>query len=383
MEKIKVMLIGVNGSKLFELKNLLRHEDVAIMGYTKLEDAALEKVFSLNPNVVIMQCGSEYDSAIMLAEKVYVELPGCSVIFLCDGTDNTIVERAMQAGVRRVLQMPIDGDTLVENIKTEFSIEKMRLQKSKHVANVSMQSKVITVFGAKGGIGKTTTAVNVAVVLAQMGKKVAVIDADLQFGDVNVYFDIETKNTIAELSQGQDTSDIDAIRRFTVLHHSGVSILCAPNSPEYAEYVSPKNIETIINTMRPYYDYVIVDTPPLLNDISLTAIENSNLVLQITGIDISTVRNTKTSLTILGSLQQTDKIAIIVNKVTSSIITVKNIQKILEMPIKGQVPFDYKTALESQNKGIPVVLDAPRSPMAKELVKLAKDIVQTIDTANR
>lgn len=380
MEKIKVMLIGVNGSILFELKNLLRHEDVAIMGYTKLEDAALEKVYSLNPNVIIIQCGSECDSAIKLAEQVYMELPGCSVIFLCDNTDNNIVERAMLAGVRRVLQMPIDGDTLVENIKTEFSIERLRLQKSKHVTNVNMQSKVITVFGAKGGIGKTTIAVNLAVVLAQMGKKVAVIDADLQFGDVNVYFDIETKNTIAELSQGQDTSDIDTIRRFTVLHHSGVNILSAPNSPEYAEYVSPKNIETIINTMRPYYDYVIVDTPPLLNDISLTAIENANLVLQITGIDISTVRNTRTSLNILGSLQQTDKIEIVVNKVTNSIITVKNIQRILEMPVKGQLPFDYKTALESQNKGIPLVLDAPRSPIAKELVKLAKDIVQIMDT---
>ncbi|UWG98024.1 AAA family ATPase [Dehalobacter sp. DCM] len=383
MEKIKVMLIGVDGSKLFELKNLLRHEDVAIMGYTKLEDGALEKVYSLNPHVVLVQCGSEYDSSVKLAEQVYVELPGCSVILLCDNTDNSIVERAMLAGVRRVLPMPIDGDTLVENIKTEFSIEKLRLQKSKHTAAVNLQSKVITVFGAKGGIGKTTIAVNLAVSLAQMGSKVAVIDADLQFGDVNVYFDIETKNTIAELSQGQDTADIDAIRRFTVLHHSGVNVLCAPNSPEYAEYVSPKNIETIINTMRPYYDFVIVDTPPLLNDISLAAIENANLVLQITGIDISTVRNTKTSLNILGSLQQTDKIEVIVNKFTNSIITVKNIQKIIDMPIKGQIPFDYKTALESQNKGVPAVLDAPRSPMAKELVRLASVVAQSINPSNR
>ena len=381
MENIKIMLIGNNDNKIFELKNLLKKEDVAIVGISRIADNALEKVSSVNPNIILVQCGDDLDASIALAERVHMEILGCSVIFLCDSLELNIIERAMLAGVRRVLLLPADANELMENISVAFNIEKSRRQNTKQV-NAVMDSKVVSVFGAKGGIGKTTIAVNLASVLSQMGKRVALIDADLQFGDANVFFDIESKNTIAELSQAGEVSDIDAIKRISVLHQSGVSVLCAPRSPEFAEYVSPKNIETVINTMRPYYDYIIVDTAPLFNDTTVTAIENSNLVLLVSGIDISTLRNTKTSFNILESLQQLEKIELVVNKISESIITVKDVQRILERPVRNQIPFDLKTALTCHNKGVPIVLDAHRTPMARELKQLASNVISRIEKAN-
>jgi len=380
MEKIKVMIVGNNDSKIYELKSELTHEDIAFMGFSKQGAGAMEKVLSINPNVILIQCEEEYDDAVELAETVYIKMPGCCVIMLCDKLEGDIIEKAMLAGVRKVLQRPIDSKTLIENIKLAYSVERTRAL-NVNTSATNMQSRVITVFGTKGGIGKTTISVNLAVLLAQMGKKTAIIDTDLQFGDVNVFLDLDPKDTIAELAQDRNASDIDAIKRFMMLHYSGVSVLCAPKSPEYAEYVTAKHIETIINTMRPHYDYIIIDTTPMFNDATLVAIENANLVLLVSALDISTLRNTRMCLNILDSIQQKDKVELIVNRITDGIITIRDVKRVLDMQIKNRISLDYKTALTSQNKGIPIVIEAPRTQIAQELTQIAKNIVRQIDNS--
>ena len=379
MEKIKVMIIGNNENKIYEIKKLLGNGEIAFIGFSKYGDTALEKALSLKPNVILIQFENDHKDAVDLAEKIYTKIPGCCVIFLCDNVDVSTIEEAMNAGVRKVLKYPIESKDLLQDIESAFNVEKTRLKNSTS-SSTAMQSRVITVFGAKGGIGKTTITVNVGVVLAKMGKKVAIVDTDLQFGDVNVFFDIDSNDTIAELSQGKDASDIDAIKRLMALHSSGVNILCAPKSPEYAEYVLPKNIGTIINTMRPYYDYILIDTTPLFNDATMVAMENSNLVLMVTGADISTLRNTKTSMAILESLHQREKTEIVINRITNGIITIKDIERVLDIQVKNKISLDFKTALNCHNKGIPIVVEAPKTVISQELTKLAKNVVEMIDS---
>jgi len=379
LEKIKVMIIGNNDNRIYEIKSLLNNEKVAFIGFSNQDENVLEKSISLKPNVIILQCEDDYKAAISLAEKIYIKISGCAVILLCDNFDVRMIEKIMQVGIRKVLQFPIDSEILTDNIELAYNMEKSRMENANMTAPNNLQSRIITVFGAKGGIGKTTITVNVAVSLAKMGKKVAIIDADLQFGDVNVYFDIDPKDTISELSQGNDAGDIDAIKRLMALHFSGVNIVCAPKSPEYAEYVSPRNIETMINTMRPFYDYILIDTAPVFSDITMAAIENSNLILLISVQDISTLRNTKIALNILESLQQKEKIELVINRLTKGLISLKDMQRVLNEPIKNTIAFDYKTAMTAHNKGIPIVLDSPKSVIVKDLRKLANYLVNTID----
>lgn len=380
MEKIKLMIVGSGDRRVYDVKNLIKSEDMAVVGVARLGDGALEKVASIRPDVVLMQCGDAEESAIALSGLIYTKLPGCCVLALCDSSDISVIDRAMLAGVRKVLTLPIEADILSENIRLAYDIEKTR-QKNSGGGSIVIRSKVITVFGAKGGIGKTTITANLAVLLSRTGKRVAVIDTDLQFGDINVFFDVDAKDTIAELSQGRDAADIDAVKRAAVLHHSGVSIICAPKSPEYAEYVTARSIETIISTMRPHYDYILVDTAPVFNDTTIAAIENSNTVVLVSGMDISTLRNTKTSLGILDSLRQSDKVELVINKSAGGIISIKDVQNILGLPVKNRISYDMKTALTSHNKGIPLVLDAPRSTIAGELSQLAKSLTKSLDGA--
>lgn len=378
MEKIKVMIVGNNDNKIYELKSLLGNDEIAFIGFAKQGDTALEKVMSLKPNVVLIQCNDDYNSALDLSENIYIKMPGTSIVLIGDVIELDTVKKAMLAGVRKVLEFPIDRAHLIENIQLAYNVEKTRVINT-NPSSQNMESKIVTVFGSKGGIGKTTIAVNLAVTLAKMGKKTAVIDTDLQFGDANVFFDIDSKDTISELSENSQLTDIDVVRRFMMLHYSGVSVLCAPKSPEYAEYVTAKHIETIINTIRPYFDYIIIDTTPLFNDATMVAIENANLVLLVSGMDISTIRNTKTTLNILDALKQKEKVEIVINRIVDSGIKLKDIERVLQMEVKNKISFDFKTALTCHNKGVPIVIDAPRSTIALEMMQCAKNIINNTD----
>lgn len=371
MEKIKVLVAADNEEKRYELKNILTCDEIAIVAFAKTGEAILEKTASLQPEVVVMITEKNSGNLAEIAERIYMSIPSTTVLLLSENPDFSLVEKAMQAGIRKILPWPSDRKTLVETITLLSSTEKMRIANSKQ-RHVNWQSKVITVFGTKGGIGKTTIATNLAVSLSRSGKKVALIDLDLQFGDVGVFLDLEPKDSIAELVQERTTFDIDSIKSYMMLHSSGVNILSAPKSPEYADVVTGDHVEKIINTIRPYYDYVIIDTPPSFNDCTITAIENSNLVLFVLTLDISTLRNARISGEVFESLNQKDKIKLVVNRESDSGITVKDAKNVLGSDIFFKIPSDWRTAIAALNKGIPIVIDAPRTAMGQEFVKMAK-----------
>ena len=382
MEKIKVIIVADSEETRYEIKSKLYYQDIALVGFSKLGISAVDKILGLMPNVVLIAVNQENSIAAEVAERIYVALPACSVMFLCENPNITMIEKAMQAGARKVLGLPVNEKELIENIRMSYNLEKARnLNNGSKVLN--WHSRVITVFGTKGGVGKTMMAANLAVSLSRMGRKTALIDLDLQFGDLNVLFDLDPKDTIIELVQGGTSFDIDTIKSCMLLHSSGVSVLCAPKTPEYSELVKAEHIERLINTLRPYYEYIVVDTSPVFNDAILIAIENSNLVVMVATLDIPTLRNTKTGLNILESLQQKDKVHMLINRELDSIITVKDAEQILNMPIKYKISGDFKTAVMAVNKGIPIVIDAPHSTLAKELGHVAGEIVANMDKENR
>ncbi|MHB8963781.1 MAG: AAA family ATPase [Saccharofermentanales bacterium] len=375
MEKIKALIVADSDARRYEMKGLLTSEEIAIVAIAKTGLSVLDKVASLQPEIVVMLGSSDNTEYIQLAERIFMTLPSSIVLLLLENPNLESIEKAMQAGVRKVMEWPCDSKMLIDGIKLLVNVEKMRATNNKQ-HRVTWESKVITVFGTKGGIGKTTTAVNLAVSLAGTGNKVALIDLDLQFGDVGVFLDLEPKDSISELVQERNSFDIDTIKSFMVLHSSGVSVLTAPKSPEYAEIVTAEHIEKIINTLRPYFDYVIIDTAPVFNDVTLVAIESSNIVLFIITIDISTLRNAKISAEIFSNLNQKDKIKVVVNREFEVGITVKDVQKVLGCEIFYKIGSDWKTAISSLNKGIPVVLDAPRTAIADQFRKLAVKITE-------
>ncbi len=372
--KIKVLVIGRSDERRAALLAMLAAPDIGNAQQVKSGPTALDRVESMDPDVAVILMGEGESDAFALCERIYLSKPRCAVLMVAESLDVDSLQKALAAGATNLVGWPDNGAVLQDAVFAAHTRRNMHLGALNDKRKGGPINKVITVFGTKGGIGKSTIAVNLAVKLAQMNRKVALIDLDLQFGDVGVFLDIEAKDTIAELVRDNTNLDIDTIRNYMVLHSSGVHVLCAPNSPEYADVVTGGHVEKIINAVKGYYDYVIIDTPPMLNECVLTAIESSAQVLFILGLDISILRNAKICLNLLDSLQQTEKITMVINREVDGSVTLKDVQRIVNQPIVARFPSDWKLAVASLNKGVPFVVGAPNSGLAKSLSQFAQGL---------
>lgn len=374
--KIKVMLVSKMTSTLTEMRELIADEDIAIVGDSPGGSTALDNIDNLNPDILIMSLGKSDMDVLSLAERVVQNRLNTFVILLAEHIDVPTLQQAMSVGVHNVIEFPKSQKEFADYIKTTYNSENARLGSLNGSHRSAWSSKVITVFGSKGGLGKTTLAVNLAVKLAEAHKKVALVDLDLQFGDVHIFLDLEPKDTIAELIQDVYIPNIDSVRTYMVVHSSGVHVLCAPKSPEYADVVSTEQVQSLLSLLRSYYDFVIIDTAPNFNDITLAAIEASTTLLFVTGLDISILKNSKLSMSILESLQQKEKIRVIINRAAEiNTITVGDVQRIIDAPILAKIPSDYMTAVSALNRGVPFVQGAPNSKLSQSVGELANLLI--------
>ncbi len=373
--KIKVLLISKMERNIGALKSMIDDADIAVIGESIGGSVALDKIENTSPDIIIMTLGAGDTDVLSLAERISLHRPRSFIILVAENLDIETMQGAVAAGCHNITEFPASPKEFAEYIKTVYNNESLRIKSLSDKETLLWASTVITIFGAKGGLGKSTIAANLAVKLAEKRKKVALIDLDLQFGDLHIFLDIEPKDTITELVQDVITPNIDSVRSYMSVHSSGVHLLCAPKSPEYAELVSAEKVQSLLSLLRSYYDYVIVDTSPSFNDVTMTAIEASSIIFFVTGLDISILRNSKLSIAILESLQQTDKVRLIVNRaVDMNSITINDVQRIIGYPMWAKIPSDYKVAVNALNRGVPFVTGAPNSKLS-ESVSLLSDVL--------
>jgi pilus assembly protein CpaE len=358
------------------LRRIIEDEDIVIIGESAGGTLALDKIENTSPDIIIMTLGAGDTDVLNLAERIILHRPRTFVILVAEHLDVDMMQSAVKVGCHNVIELPSSSKDFADYIKSVYNNEHTRLKSLNEKENLLWSSTVISVFGAKGGLGKTTIAANLAVKLAEKRKKVALIDLDLQFGDIHIFMDIEPKDTITELVQEVITPNIDSVRSYMSVHSSGVHVLCAPRSPEYAELISPEKILSLLSLLRSYYDYVIIDTAPSFSEVNMTAIESSSLIFFVTGLDISILKNSKLSISLLESLQQNDKVRVIVNRsVDMNTISIKDVEKIIGYPIWAKIPSDYKVAVNALNRGIPFVSGAPKSKLSQSISELADILI--------
>ncbi len=375
MEKINVVVLSEDIDLRIHIKNHLLGDDIVIAGYSDFDSAGKLKTENLFPDVVIGAVRGEIpDKVFDFVQQMLINVRGCVVILVNDNIDVGLVNKAAQFGIRTVLSFddtPADFEASVKNV---ISLEQQRMLDTNEGKKV--RSKVLAFFGGKGGTGKTTLAVNTASVFARMGKRVILIDLDLQFGDVALALDLEPKDTIVELVQDRGGISIENINSFSLVHSTGLNVLCAPKSPEFAEFVKGENVETIIDVLRPYYEYIILDLPPTFNDISIAALEDSDEIYLVYNMDILSLKNARTCINVLEQLQQRDKVKLVINKDAKGLIKLKDFESVLDIPAIAIIAMDPKMAIASVNKGMPVMIAQPRSDMAKQIQSFADKLVE-------
>lgn len=376
MDPIRVLLVDDVEETRNSIRRILSFDrDIAVIGEAQDGLEAIQKSKALNPDIVLMDVNMPRMNGIAATERIIAEQTECAVIFLSVQGETEYLRKAMLAGARDYLVKPFDGDELIDTIKRVHQLEDKRVLPGRKKTAPDSKPQVVTIFGTKGGVGKTTIAVNTAVVLAQSKKRVVMVDLDLQFGDISVFLNLMPKRTIAELAQEGDEIDIDLLESYMIPHLSGIKILPAPGRPEYAELVTTGQIEKIISVLKNYYDYVVIDTPPLFNESNLVALDYSTQIFLVLSLDLATIKNVKLSLELMNSLHHIGKTKLILNRASEDMgIKVSSAEETLEFLIAAQVPSDGRLCVSSLNKGIPFVLSDPAAKVS-QAVKNVADLI--------
>jgi pilus assembly protein CpaE len=238
------------------------------------------------------------------------------------------------------------------------------------------EGKVITVFGAKGGIGKSTISTNLATLIAQNDSSVLLIDMDTRFGDIAIMMDVEPESTVADLAGRMDEMDEATYREALLLHETGVYILSAPKHPSEWRNITADQMKELIQYGASLFDYVVLDTPGTFNDLVATAIEVAHQVMVISSLDLASIKDTAYMLDLLEAEgYPSERLLLTINDVNAvNTIRVDDLPQIVHHDIYWQIPYDDQVIRAGQS-GQPVVVVKPKSRASKEMRALAEKIV--------
>lgn len=400
MPKIRVMIVDDIAETREQLRKLMSFDpDIDVVSMVGSGEEALKEAPKAQPDVVIMDINLPGMDGIAAAGKLNEIQPGVQIIMLSVQSDMDYVRRAMTAGARDFLTKPPRADELMDTIHRVYK-QRQRLgpvgpvpqAAAAGAAGVAPQAKVkkgkiITFFSPKGGVGCTTLAVNTAIALhgIEPDAKILLVDGNLQFGDAAIFLKLQTSRTIVDLAERVAELDGDLLNSIVLPHPSGIKLLAAPPAPEEAEILRADGVEdtgackrmkAVLSFVCREYDYIFLDTSHVVDDIMLAAIDLSDLVIAITRPVIPEIRGCRLFFELLQKMNfPNDKRALAINGIDFKLtgIQPEAIEKAL-FPAMARIPMDQRTAFQAANYGVPVMVQAPRSPMGLAFTAFAQAI---------
>lgn len=390
MDRIKVLILEVTQEERNTLSEILNNVDyIVLAGEADSIDEAVDIIEDTIVDVVLLGSGIEEDGY-KVAEKLSIEYPELSIVMLEDELKEETMHKAIFAGAKDVLIKPYTPSKLVDTIYRVHQLMKKKVMVHKDNSSKgrkkSISGQVFTIFSTKGGVGKTFISINLAVSLAkQTGKRVVLVDLDLDLGNAALALNILPKFTISDIIDDIRNIDADLIESYLIPHESGIKVLPANSTPQISEFINADHIDIILRTLQSSFDYVVVDMPGRFYEPLNPAFAIADKLFIITTPEVSTVRNVKASLMTLSELNYPkSKIKIILNRLDSKgEIKSKDVEATLGQSIYSVIAADYRDAISSLNQGIPIVIKNPRDSITKGINSFAKKIIDDIDVKGR
>jgi len=394
-EKIRVLIVDDIAETRENLKKLLYFEtDIEVVAAATCGEEGISLAKEFQPDIVLMDINMPGLDGIAATEAITQEVPFSQVIMMSVQGESDYLRRSMQAGARQFLIKPFSSDELVSTIRQVYELGTRRPMSVVQPMGPGYETgargapseggKVIAVFSPKGGTGCTVVAANLAVALQKLqeeqNRQVVLMDASLQFGDVGVMMMLKAERSIADLAPHVDELDQDLFESTLVAHTSGVKCLLAPPRPEMADLILSDHIPTILNELKRYFDYIVVDTWSFLNDLVLNVLDNADRIVLLATPNIPSLKNTKFFFEVTEALEYpSQKILLVLNKMDrSSRISAKDIAASLKHEIAGEIVLDGRAVAHSINRGTPLVLMDRKSPTVQSIVDLARYVVDSL-----
>jgi pilus assembly protein CpaE len=350
-------------------------EGLELAGLADGLDAGWRAMSERPTDVVILACPPDSEQALGFLRESARAYPDRPVLVLCPGAPNGFVRHAFEAGAEDLIVLaehqPGRPHAAAEQLM--FAVEKAVARRNGAIAaGQTALGSLICVLGPKGGIGKTLTSANLGVALAAEGKKVAIVDLDLQFGDVGLSLGLAPQRTIYDLVKSGGSVDAEKVDAYLTRHPSGARVLMAPVRPDQASAVTIEFLRDVYALLRATNDFVVVDTPPGFAPEVITSIDSSTHVALVGMLDSLSLKNSKLGLQTLSLMgYETDRIRVVLNRADTNVgVSAQDVAAVLGRAPDVLVP-SHRDVVRSINEGAPIVLSRPRSDVARAFRALA------------
>lgn len=378
---IQVLLVEDSEQERVVLRRQLSLADLAVIGESAFGQEAFTLARTLRPDAVLISMEQPVIRALRTMEIFSSAMPDIAVVALSTLNGNDDLRKAMVAGSREYVAKPIDAAVLRKAVHAAVeSVEKRGSTAPLVTYDAPIRAgTIITVFGAKGGIGKSTVTTNLAVNLAHLThQRVAILDLDHQFGATPIMLDLKPAMTLSEFREAADSITDETIGELMSEHHSGVSLLSLPTGPEALRYLDGDEVNGLLDILGRHYDYVLIDTPPSINEGVRAAMETSTIVLVLTSLEVACVKNTRDCLNYMREWEFfDDKVKLILNRPNASNgLRPEDIEEALAHPIVTKIPFDMEVAVATQ-LGKQIAFENPKNAAAQSFSEVFEAVTGT------
>lgn len=367
-----ILYFGTNGAEVERFKFALGEEIIPSGTINEITDQ-LEN----NEGIQIVLIGPDVNikDALQLAQVVQLRFIGKSTILIRRKLDVTVLSEAIRAGVSDVLVVE-DSKALVEaRARALLRSEKIRTNAPEKF--YGRHGKIILVFSAKGGCGKTTLSINLANALSEVYKKdVCLIDFDLQFGDIAIALQTEPSKTVSQAIGMRENLDELGIKSLITKKSEHLDLLLAPTNPTDVEFISADLVEKILTNLRNSYDFLVIDSPPAFTDVVLKSFDMMDKCFLLTTLDMPAVKNMRVVIETLSALKvDPEKIEYVLNRSNlDTNLSPEEIESIIGQKFFARIPSNADVST-SANVGKSLIEYDLKNPVSREISSIAKNLV--------
>ncbi|MHB8855605.1 MAG: response regulator [Bellilinea sp.] len=394
-EMVTVLLVENNAQLMKHMQKTLGLIDkVDLINTSLLAQEALDVIRDQKPLVALVDYNLPDMNGINLTEIIRKEFPGTQVIVISQDNYTDVVLQAVRAGACDFITHDVSVKELTDVLTRAATLAVQDRSKLSAFAGVATperkvavpsgsQGKVVAVYGAKGGIGTTTVAANLALALMDRDHdaRVVLVDGAIQYGDVHLMFNELGQASVMDLVPRLNELDIELVENVMLFNRpTGISILPAPPRPEFAEKITGEAFARILEFLRRHYDYVVLNTDSYVSDAVLAALDASEVVVLLTAQSINAIRNTRLFLDLWNAMGMTrDRIQLVISRYDpTSPITTERVGERLKFPVNMVLPEDNEAARKADALGQPALRSTRDSVFSKALYGLADQTINRI-----
>jgi pilus assembly protein CpaE len=337
----------------------------------------LTRILTTDKHELLVVVGPDIDtqSACDFATQIRLERPEVGVVMLRRRPEVTILAQALRCGIRDVVSAE---DLTALAAACRRSVDLSLALCGTNEGGGSRSGRVVTVFSAKGGVGKTTISTNLGVYLASTESRVLLVDLDLAFGDVAISLQLTPSRTASDLIAMSGELDSKGLAAAVTRHASGLDTLCAPDTPADADRIPAATTTRLLQVARGMYDFVIVDTPPAFTEHVLAALDVTDVSILIATMDVPAVKNLCLVLNTMDQLgyPKQSRVVVLNRSDVKAGLKIADVAAVTKQPVAVSIPNspDVPAAI---NRGVAIVLEEPDHPVSVALRALANGHVRT------